>query len=134
MFPPKLFDRFPPEVGYSEGLDAFRFFFKKSCVAIIQVILSIRHNFSTRQTGSVKSTGDYFEYGVFKDRIGAPVDFCRCCAAVPHTSQQRLLGTVLDISRKPTVAQVGETVVLWCFAGGFVQDYDGVCGYCWQKS
>ena len=28
MFPPKSFDFFPPEGGCSEGLDAFRFFFK----------------------------------------------------------------------------------------------------------
>ena len=28
MFPPKHFDNFPPEGGCSEGLDAFRYFFK----------------------------------------------------------------------------------------------------------
>ena len=28
MFPPKSADNFPPEGGCSEGLDAFRFFFK----------------------------------------------------------------------------------------------------------
>ena len=31
------------------------------------------------------------------------------------------IGAVLDISRKATVAQVGEAVVSWCFAGCVVQ-------------
>ena len=45
-----------------------------------------------------------------------------------------LIGTVIDISRKATVAQVGETIVFRCFAGCLVQARTGVCVCCWQKS
>ena len=34
MIPPKRFDMFPPGWGCSEGLDAFRFFFKKCQVYV----------------------------------------------------------------------------------------------------
>ena len=40
MFRLKPFDNFPPEGGWSEGLDAFRFMFKNKTIrGIVQVVL-----------------------------------------------------------------------------------------------
>ena len=48
--------------------------------------------------------------------------------------QKYFIETVLDMSRKATVSQVGETVVSRFFMGCLVQACAGVCVCCWQKS
>ena len=59
-------------------------------------------NFST--TDSAMTTGSYFEYGIFKTHIAAPVDICRCCAAVPHTPSSDTTMRQLGRSVGPYVA------------------------------
>ena len=41
-FPPKPLDIFSPEGGYSEGLDAFRFFLKHSTTRRSDILLPVR--------------------------------------------------------------------------------------------
>ena len=75
------------------------------CIIQVYITISVLNNFSTSDSEITTYWRLLYSlYDVFKNRIDLPVDVYRCCAAVPHTTQQRYYN---EAARQDKPASVG---------------------------